>query len=62
MININFRWWGHQWLYDWEELERRLLEAGAKSPKRCTIFKSEHPVLNNLETRNESILIAEVTK
>lgn len=62
LINIGFRWWGHQWLYDWEELERRLKEAGGKKIKRCYIFESEHEELKNLETRDESILIAEVTK
>src|SRR5205814_2367959 len=28
MLNIAFRWWGHQWLYDRQELHRRLGEAG----------------------------------
>ena len=60
--NISFRYWGHKWLYDWEELERRLKEAGCDKIKRCEIIKSEHEVLKNLETRNESTLIAEVTK
>ncbi|MDL2284122.1 tetratricopeptide repeat protein [Oxalobacter sp. OttesenSCG-928-P03] len=62
LININFRWWGHQWLYDWEELERRLKEAGGEKIKRGRIFESEHNELKNLETRDESHLIAEVTK
>ena len=61
-ININFRWWGHKWLYDWEELERRLKEAGCEKIKRCRLFESEHDALKNMETRNESTLIAEVTK
>jgi predicted SAM-dependent methyltransferase len=61
-ININFRWWGHKWLYDWEELERRLREAGCEKIKRCEIFKSEYKELQNLETRNESVLIAEIVK
>jgi predicted SAM-dependent methyltransferase len=62
LININFRWWGHKWLYDWEELERRLKESGCEKIKCCSIFESEHKDLRNLETRNESTLIAEVTK
>jgi len=61
-INISFRWWGHKWLYDWEELERRLKESGCEKIKRCKIFKSEHETLKKLETRNESTLIAEVIK
>src|SRR6185369_15459 len=28
MVNIGFREWGHQWIYDEEELVRRLREAG----------------------------------
>ena len=62
-INIDFRWWGHQWLYDWEELERRLREAGFVKIKKCKLNESEYPELQNLETRGEaSGLIAEVVK
>lgn len=61
-INITFRWWGHKWLYDWEELERRLKEAGCNNLKRCELRKSDHPELRNLEIRDESRLIVEVTK
>jgi predicted SAM-dependent methyltransferase len=61
-VNISFRWWGHQWLYDWEELERRLREAGCINIKPCKIYESEYKELCNLETRNESTLIAEITK
>lgn len=62
MINMNFRWWGHQWLYDWEELERRLQESGFTQIKQCQLRQSDNPELVNLETRNESTLIAEATK
>lgn len=62
LINISFRWWGHEWLYDWNELERRLEEAGCKKITKCELRKSVHEDLRNLETRNESTLIAEVTK
>ena len=62
-LNIDFRWWGHQWLYDWEELERRLKEAGCIKIKKCKLNESEYPELRNLETRGEaSSLIAEVVK
>jgi predicted SAM-dependent methyltransferase len=61
-INIEFRDWGHKWLYDWDELERRLRQAGFHHIVRVKIQQSEHPELRNLETREESILIAEVTK
>jgi predicted SAM-dependent methyltransferase len=62
LININFRWWGHQHLYDAEELERRLRESGFENIKSCKLRKSEITELNNLETRDESTLIAEATK
>ncbi len=61
-MNMSFRWWGHKWLYDWEELERRLKEAGYPKIKRCPLGKSKHPELVGLETRQESKLIAEITK
>jgi predicted SAM-dependent methyltransferase len=62
LLNLNFRKWGHKWVYDWEELERRLKEAGAVNIKRCNLRVSEHPELHMLETRDESTLIAEITK
>ena len=62
MLNINFRWWGHQWLYDWEELERRLREVGFTRITRCHLRQSTTPDLQELETRNESSLIAEAIK
>lgn len=62
LLNMNFSWWGHKWLYDWEELERRLKEAGYANIARCERTKSSHKDLRNLETRDESLLIAEVTK
>jgi predicted SAM-dependent methyltransferase len=62
LLNMNFRWWGHQWLYDWDELERRLKQAGCTKYRRCKLRKSKHKELNNLEIREESILIAEVEK
>lgn len=61
-MNMSFRWWGHEWLYDWEELERRLRQAGFTKMKRCKLRKSKYPELSNLEVRDGSILIAEVQK
>lgn len=61
-MNITFRWWGHKWLYDWEELERRLKEAGCAHIKRKKLRSSSYKELNKLEIRDESTLIAEVTK
>lgn len=62
-LNIDFRWWGHQWLYDWEELERRLKDAGCIKIKKCNLNESEYLELQNLETRGlASSLIAEIIK
>jgi predicted SAM-dependent methyltransferase len=61
-MNISFRDWGHKWLYDWEELERRLKEAGFTRMKRCKLRKSTYAELQNLEVRDGSLLIAEVIK
>lgn len=62
LLNMSFRWWGHKWLYDWTELRRRLKQAGYRNVKRCQHSKSSHEHLRNLETRDMSTLIVEVTK
>ncbi|MDH6100737.1 methyltransferase domain-containing protein [Anabaenopsis sp. FSS-46] len=62
MINIAFRWWGHRWLYDREELSRRLNEAGFVHIKYFDYGSSNIPELMNLETRPDSLLIAEASK
>ncbi len=62
MVNLSFRAWGHKWIYDWEELERRLKEVGGKNIRRQKLGMSKHKVLMNLETREGSILIAETEK
>lgn len=61
-LNIAFREWGHKWLYDKEELARRIDELGFKNYVFCEQHKSMHAPLNNLETRKESTLIVEITK
>jgi predicted SAM-dependent methyltransferase len=61
-INMAFRGWGHQWLYDAEELTRRLKEAGCENIKQCRLGHSKYASLQNLETRHESTLIMEVIK
>jgi predicted SAM-dependent methyltransferase len=62
LLNMNFRWWGHKWLYDWEELERRLRDSGCTKIKRKRLGKSQNKELRGLEIRSESLLIAEVEK
>ncbi|BAY92023.1 MULTISPECIES: class I SAM-dependent methyltransferase [unclassified Tolypothrix] len=62
MINVAFRSWGHQWLYDQEELERRLYEVGFKELRNVQWGISEISELNNRETRTDSMLICEAKK
>ncbi|MCC5665335.1 methyltransferase domain-containing protein [Nostoc sp. CHAB 5784] len=62
MINIAFRWWGHQYLYDSEELHRRLHEAGFIYVKDVEWGCSDTKELRNRETRNDSLLICEARK
>lgn len=62
MINISFRWWGHEWLYDREELHRRLREAGFARIADAAWGRSDVPDLNRRETRADSLLICEARK
>ncbi len=62
LINMAFRNWGHQWLYDAEELERRLKQAGTQRIVFCELGKSEYAELRGLETRCASTLVAEFMK
>jgi predicted SAM-dependent methyltransferase len=59
MLNVALRWWDHQYLYDGEELERRLREAGFDAVRRCELGKSSVAELAGLETRDDSKLILE---
>ena len=61
-INICFRDWGHKWLYDAEELDRRLREAGFSHIDSVAWGESEYPDLRSRETRKETLLIMEATK
>jgi predicted SAM-dependent methyltransferase len=61
-INIGFRDWGHQWLYDFEELDRRLRESGFSEIERAAWGESKYTELRGRETRNETLLICEATK
>ncbi|HXY61968.1 MAG TPA: methyltransferase domain-containing protein [Nitrospirota bacterium] len=62
MLNIAFHWWGHQWLYDREELHRRLKEAGFRSIDDLAWGTSNNAELRNLERRKDSLLICEAQK
>ena len=61
MMNAVFHYWGHKWLYNFEELNRRLTEAGFKKIQRVKYRQSKNPHLKNLETRKDSKLIVEAT-
>ena len=62
MVNIAFREWGHQYIYDAEELVRRLREAGFQRMSRVKLNRSQHAELRNLETRKDSTLIVEAVR
>jgi len=62
MINICFRGWGHQYLYNRRELERRLREAGFRHIHKQRINRSKYTELHNRERRKESKLIIEAIK
>ena len=62
MLNICFRDWGHKYLYNAEELERRLREVGFGRISRQPWHVSPHPELANRETREDSKLILEAAK
>lgn len=62
MLNVAFRWWGHQYLYNELELGRRLAEAGVRWWRRAEFGRSFEPNLCNLETRDDSRLVMEGLK
>lgn len=62
MINLVFHEWGHQYLYNKEELTRRLKESGFQKINKAKRNKSKFSVFRNIETRKESTLILEAIK
>lgn len=62
MLNTGLRAWGHQWIYDHEELHRYLSAAGFTTVRDCAKGQSEEPELCNLETRPDSLLICEAVR
>lgn len=62
MLNIAMRWWGHEWLYDEEELRRCVTEAGFTDAAYFDWGQSNVPELRGLETRPDSVLICELTR
>lgn len=62
MLNVAFRSWGHQYLYDREELHRRLHEAGFSRITDVERGESSHLELRNRETRPDSLLVCEAQR
>lgn len=62
MINIAFRWWRHQHLYNREELARVLTEAGFSGFQFVERCQSRYQDLRALETRLDSKLVVEAVK
>jgi predicted SAM-dependent methyltransferase len=60
-LNIAFREWEHKWLYDREELRRRLSEAGFSEIIDVKHGDSKFPELRNRESRPEAGLICEAS-
>jgi len=61
-LNVMFRFWGHQWIYDREELHRRLREAGFLQILDTEIQRSAYLELRGIEHRDDSLLICEAVK
>jgi len=62
MLNVSFRGWGHLWLYDEVELQRRLREAGFAEIRNAAWGVSTVNDLANRESRKDSLLICEAIK
>ena len=62
MLNIAVREWGHLYMYDYDELDLRLRQAGFQEVRRVTHGASSHPDLRGLETREDSKLIVEAMR
>jgi predicted SAM-dependent methyltransferase len=59
MLNIALRWWGHQWVYDREELQRRLRDVGFSIIRDVEWGQSGIAELRNRERRRDSLLVCE---
>jgi predicted SAM-dependent methyltransferase len=62
MINVSFRFWGHKYLYNEEDIKNSLKKSRFKKVSICKLQESNHFELENRETRNDSTLIYEATK
>jgi predicted SAM-dependent methyltransferase len=62
MLNFALRSWDHRYVYDFDDLELRLHEAGFSKVRRAEWGASEHEALQGLERRPDSLLIVEATR
>lgn len=62
LLNISMRDWGHQYMYNFDDLKQNLIDAGFKAEHitRCEVAKSAHQALCGLETRDDSLVIEAV--
>ncbi|GAA4965537.1 hypothetical protein GCM10023225_05800 [Kineococcus glutinatus] len=59
MLNVAMREWGHTYVYDADELRLRLQQSGFTTVRECGRGRSDHPQLQDLETREDSLLVFE---
>lgn len=57
MLNISMREWGHLWVYDQQELCRSAQLVGLQVYKICEFQKSDTEVLQNIDSRPDSLII-----
>jgi predicted SAM-dependent methyltransferase len=63
-LNMCMRGWHHRYLYNNEDLERSLRDAGFKTCAKVQYKKSNHEALHNIESRppDQDALLWEATK
>jgi len=64
LMNLTFHGWGHQYIYNFDDLKELLLLTGFKSVERKRHGISDHAKLKNTETRTNKYewLIVEAAK
>jgi predicted SAM-dependent methyltransferase len=62
MLNFALRSWGHLYVYDFDDLQLRLVDAGFSKVQRVEWGVSEHEELRGLERRPDSLLIVEAIR
>jgi hypothetical protein len=66
VMNLIFREWGHQWLYDFSELKELALKAGFQDGMvtRCGYREGKTTILRSLdlEVRHDHSLYVEITR